>query len=218
MKSLFRNFFGSLPLGARLLLLVYLLGFPLALAGHATHTFELYNWLGLSPALVWKGQVWRMVTYGFLPAGVIDWVVGTFWLATLVLVVGRSWTSLGLWGYCVLGILAGALPIVLLKSGMEGGLVGIAAMVFALLVAWDWLFRNERLILLGIGELSVRQAAMLIAIINSIILVLCVGWFFMLAMWCGGLAGGFWLWIRSKLFLGKTARQLSSDRMARLEL
>ena len=219
MKTLVRNFFGSLPFGARLLLLVYVLGFPLALAGHYTHTVELYPWLGLSPVLVWKGQVWRVVTYGFLPAGVVDWAVSLFWLGTLVSVVGRNWTSAGFWGYCVLGVVAGALPIVCLKPGWEVLLTGNAAMIFALLLAWDWLYRNERLILLGIGEISVRQAVILIAIISSLILFFsCPGWFFMVAMWCGGLAGRLWLVIRSKLLLGKTPRQIRSERVARLEL
>jgi len=218
LKQLFHNLFLSLPLGARLLLLVYVIGFPLALAGHYTHTFELYSALGLSPALVWKGQVWRLVTYGFLALGPVDWAVSTFWLATLVSVVGRNWTSSGFWGYCVLGIVAGAIPVVLLKPGMDDVLVGNGAMIFALLAAWDWLYHRERLILLGAGEISVRQAVILIAIINSLILCFCVGWFSMLAMWCGGVAGWLWLRVRSKLFMGKTAQQIRSERIARLEL
>jgi membrane associated rhomboid family serine protease len=218
MKTLFRNFFSGLPLGARLLLVVYLVGYPIALLGQYTHTFDLYAWLGLSPAQVWEGQVWRVVTYGFLPAGPLDWVLSTFWLATLVAVVGRNWTSAGFWGYCVLGVIAGALPIVLLTSGMPGCLAGSAAMIFALLAAWDWLYRNERLILLGIGEISARQAAILIALINSLILFFCSGWFIMVSMWCGGLAGWLWLRIRAKLFLGKSPQQIRSERVARLEL
>ena len=51
-------------------------------------------------------------------------------------------------------------------------------MTFALLVAWDRLYRHERLILLGIGEISVRQAAILIAVIDSCRYGLFVGgWF-----------------------------------------
>jgi membrane associated rhomboid family serine protease len=215
----FRNSFLSLPFGARLMLLVYALGFPIALAGHYTHTFELYAWLGLSPARVWKGEVWRMFTYGFLPAGPVDWVVNVFWLFTLVGVLGRNWSALQFWGYCLLGIFAGAVPLVLLKSGMESYLAGTAGMIFALLVAWDWFYRRERLVLLGLGEISVRQAVVLIAIINSLILFLCCGgWFFMLAMWCGGVAGWLYLFVRWKLVMGKSGQQVRSERVARLEL
>ena len=215
----FRNSFLSLPFGARLMLLVYALGFPIALAGHYTHTFELYAWLGLSPARVWKGEVWRMFTYGFLPAGPVDWVVNVFWLFTLVGVLGRNWSALQFWGYCLLGIFAGAVPLVLLKSGMESYLAGTAGMIFALLVAWDWFYRRERLVLLGLGEISVRQAVVLIAIINSLILFFCCGgWFFMLAMWCGGVAGWLYLFVRWKLVIGKSGQQVRSERVARLEL
>jgi membrane associated rhomboid family serine protease len=218
MKKLFRNFFSRLPFGARLVLLVYLLGFPLALIGHYTQSFNLYQWLDLVPMLVWKGQVWRVVSYSFLPGGVVDWALSMFWLVTLVSAVGKNWTSSGFLGYCLLGAFAGALPIVLAKPGMEIGLAGGAAVIFALLVAWDWFYRKERLILLGIGEISVRQAAILIVIINSLVLLFCHGWFIMLAMWCGGLAGRLWLVARAKIFMGKTAQQIRSERLTKLEL
>ena len=218
MKKLFRDYFSSVSPGARLVVLVYVLAFPIALVGRYTHTFELYGWLGLSPALVWHGQGWRLLTYGLLPAGPIDWALGTFWLATLVSVVGRNWTSRGFWGYCLLGIFAGALPIVLIRPAWDCRLAGGAAMVFALLAAWDWFYRNERVMLLGIGEISARQGAILIAIINSLILFFCSGWFIMLAMWCGGVAGWLWLALRAKLFLGKSPQQIRSERVARLEL
>lgn len=218
MKKPSLKFFSTLPLGARLVLLVYLLGFPIALTGHYTHAFNLYHWLGLLPALVWKGQVWRLVSYSFLPGSMVDWFVSLFWLATLISVVGRNWTSTGFLGYCLLGAFAGALPIVLAKPEMEIGLAGSPAVIFALLAAWDWFYCRERLILLGIGEISARQAAILIVIINSLILLFCHGWFIMLAMWCGGLAGRLWLVARAKIFMGKTAQQIRSERVAKLEL
>ncbi len=219
MKNLFKNFFTSLPLGARLLVLVYLLAFPLALAGNYSHTFDLYLWLGLSPAKVWEGQVWRVLTYGLLPAGPIDWLLGSFWLATFASILGRNWSGLGFWSYCLLGVFGGAVPIVVFKSGMQGVVAGNFAMIFALLVAWDRFYKNERIILLGIGEMSVRQAAILIGIINSVIAFFsCGGWFLMLTMWCGGVAGWLWLVLSTKLFMGKPPEQIRSERGARLEL
>ena len=218
MKNLFRNYFLALPWGMRLFLLIFVLGFPVAWIGHRAQLFEMYDWFDLTPALVWHGQVWRAVTYAFLPIGPLDWVISFFWLATLVPVLSRNWTGRGFWGYCLLGALAGSAFITLLKPGMDRGVVGGGAMIFALLVAWDWMYRNERLILLGIGEISVRQAAILITVINSLILFFCCGWFLMLAMWCGGLAGGLWLLVRTKLLMGKSPQQIRSERMARLEL
>ena len=218
MKKIFRNLFLSLPIGPRLVLLAYALGFPLALLGHYSHTYELYSWIGLSPAQVWSGQLWRMLSYGFLAAGPVDWAISLFWLTTLISILGRNWSAFEFWAYCLLGIFAGALPVVLLRAGMGHLLAGGWAIIFALLVAWDWLYRRERLILLGIGEISVRQAAMLVAFISSLILFFCAGWFFMLAMWCGGGAGWLYLLVRWKLIMGKSGRQIRSERMARLEL
>ena len=219
MSNVIRRFFSGLPFGVRLLALGYLVLGAVALTGVYTQTFDLYAWLGLSPARVWRGEVWRLVTYGFLPAGILDWVISGFWLATLIAVLGRNWTARGFWGYCLLGIIAGAIPFVLLKREMEGGIATSAGMMFALLVAWDWFYRRERLILLGVGEISVRQAAILIAIIDSLILFFwCGGWIVMPAMWCGGVAGWVWLTLRTKLFMGKTPQQIRSERVARLEL
>lgn len=217
MKNLLRNFFVSLPLGSRLFLLIFVLGFPVAWAGARLNLFHLYGWLDLTPALVWKGQVWRLVSYAFLPAGPLDWVISIFWLATLVSVLGRVWSGTRFWAYCLLGALAGGLFVALLEPAMEFGVVGGAAMIFALVAAWDHFYRNERLILLGIGEISVRQAAILIAIINSLILFFC-SWFLMVAMWCGGLAGWLWLTVRAKLVLRKAPQQVPSERVKRLEL
>lgn len=214
-----RSFISSIPTGMRLFLLLYALGYPLALAGHYSRTFELYDWLSLSPALVWKGQVWRVVSYVFLPGGTVDWVVSLFWLATLVAVLSRNWSARVFWGYCLLAALAGALPIVLLKSGMQAGFAGCSAITFGLLVAWDRSYRRERLVLLGIGEISVRQAALLIAVIDALILLFsCGGWFFMAAMMCGGVAGWIYFAVRHRLLFGKSGQPVESERIARLEL
>ncbi|HTY86887.1 MAG TPA: rhomboid family intramembrane serine protease [Candidatus Acidoferrum sp.] len=218
MKNLVQNYFSTLPLGLRLFLLIFVLGFPVAWGLHWAKLFDVYYWLAVAPALVWHGQVWRVITYAFLPAGILDWLISLFWLATLVPVLGRNWTSRRFWGYSLLGALAGGAFITLLRPGWEIGVAGEGAIIFALLVAWDWMYRRERLILLGIGEISVRQAAILIAVINSLILFFCAGWFLMLAMWAGGVAGGLWLFVQTKLLMGKTPQQIRSERMARLEL
>jgi membrane associated rhomboid family serine protease len=219
MKKLIVNLFTSLPPGPRLLVLTFGFAFPLALLGHYTNTADLYSWLGLSSSKVWAGQIWRVFSYGFLAASPIDWIISLFWLATLASILGRNWSAREFWTYCLLGIFAGALPIVFIKPAMNGVIAGSGAMIFALLVAWDWFYRNERLLLLGLGEISVRQAVILIAIIDSVVLFFCCGgWFVMLSMWCGGIAGWLYLVLRSKIFLGRTAQQIRSERVARLEL
>jgi len=219
MSKLIRNFFSGLPAGVKLLVLVYVVTGAITLGGLYTDAFYLYLWLGLSPERVWHGEVWRVVTYGFLPAGAVDYFVSGFWLFTLVSLVGRNWTGRGFWGYCLLGMIGGALPILIFRPGMTAFVAGSAGMIFALLAAWDWFYRRERIMLLGIGEISVRQAVILVWIIDSVILFFsCGGWFIMLSMWCGGVVGWLWLTLRAKLFLGKTPQQIRSERVARLEL
>jgi membrane associated rhomboid family serine protease len=218
MKAVFRKFFSSLPFGARLLVLLYALGFPLVLAGHYTHTVELGDWLALWPPLVLKGEVWCALTYAFLPNGPVDWAVSLFWLATLVSIIGRNWSGRELWSYCLLATVTGALLVVVFKPGMQDPVVGNGAMIFALLAAWYRLYGHERLVLLGIGEMSVRQAAILVALVEVLISWFCLGWFVTLAMMSGGVVGWLYLLLRGKHALNRRSQVMDSQRIARLEL
>jgi membrane associated rhomboid family serine protease len=218
MKTVFRNFSSTLSNGAYLLLLLYAVGFPLAMAGHYARVFELYQWLDLSPALVWRGEIWRLVTYAFLPNGIIDWVISLFWMATLVGVLGRNWSTREIWAYSLITIVIGALVVAMVLPSRQDGVVGNAALIFGLLAAWYRLYGRERIILLGIGEMSVRQAALIVAIIEVLVSWFCLGWFVTLTMMCGGGAGWLYLFLRGKHALNRRSRTADSERIARLEL
>jgi membrane associated rhomboid family serine protease len=218
MIKAFKTFIASMPLGARCLVLMFALSFPLALALNSLRWFDAYGWLALAPGLVWKGQVWRVLSYAVLPGGLLDWLFGLFWLVTLVMVAGRVWSGRGLWGYCLLAAVAGALPLVLLTPASQSAWTGNTAIIFALLVAWEHLYRRERLILLGIGEISVRQAAMLIALLNASVIFFCAGWLLTLSMLCGGAAGWICLTARHKWIMTRRSQPVESERIARLEL
>lgn len=212
------RWFSSLTAGPRLLLALFGLLFPLAMAGHYTHTFELYSWLAFSPALVWKGQVWRLLTYGFLAAGLVDWLVSLFWLTTLVCVLGRNWHGRELWSYCLLSTVTAGLILTVLQSPAAGPIVGNGAMILGLLAAWSRLYGRERIILLGLGEMSVRQAARIVAAIEIILLFFGWGWLATLAMLCGGAVGWLYLFLRGKHAMNRRSQALDSARIARLEL
>jgi membrane associated rhomboid family serine protease len=218
MKTFFQGFFSSLPLGARLLVLSYALGFPLALALSYTHVMELGDWMALWPPWVRRGEAWYLVTYAFLPNGPVDWVVSLFWLATLVSVVGRNWSSIELWGYCLLATVFGALVVVAANPPLRSPIVGNGAMIFALLAAWYRLYGRERLIMLGLGEMSVRQAAFIITFIEVLVSWYCLGWFVTLAMMCGGVIGWLYLFLRGKHAMNRRSQVVDSERIARLEL
>jgi len=108
--------------------------------------------------------------------------------------------------------------VVVLKPAANGMIGTSSGMVFALLVAWDRVYRNERLILAGIGEISVRQAVLLVALIDSVILFFCSGWFLMLAMWFGGAAGWVYFAARGARLSSRGSQPANSERIARLEL
>jgi membrane associated rhomboid family serine protease len=218
MKTVFKNFLSALPKGAFVLVLLYALGYPIALVGQFTHKFELYDWLALSPPLLWRGEAWCALTYAFLPGSIVDWVVSLFWLATLVGVLSRNWSGRELWTYSLGTTVAGALVVAVAKPGMQVAVVGNGAMIFGLLAAWYRLYGRERLILLGIGEMSVRQAAIIVGFIEALVLFFCVGWFVTLAMMCGGAAGWGYLVIRGKTAMNRRSRIVESQRVARLEL
>jgi membrane associated rhomboid family serine protease len=210
----------ALPKGMLLFLGIYALSFPvLWLEVHLTHRSMLVEWLGLSPALVWKGQAWRAVSYAFLAGGILSWVVNLFWLITLVSILARDWSPKGFWAYCLFAAFAGALPIIFIAPHVDARVFSAGAIIFALLVAWDRNYRRERLLMLGLGEMSVRQAAIFIAAINAIITFFsCGGWLFTLSMMCGGIAGWIYLAIGQRRVMSRPGQVAESERIARLEL
>ena len=219
MKAFIRNFLSSLRFGARLLLLIYALSFPLAKLGQVTHSFDLYDWLALSPALVWKGEVWGLATYAFLGSGLLDWAVSLFWLATLLGIVGRNWSTRFLWSYCLLAAITSGLVITIGRPRMQDSIMSNSAITYALLAAWYRLQGHERVLLLGLGEVSVRYAAIGLALLQALVSFYSGGGVFLtLALMSGGVAGWFYLWLRDKYALSRRSQVVDSDRISRLEL
>ena len=219
MNQPFKNL-RELPKGMLLFLGIYALIFPavwleLKIAGQS----RVLDWLDLSPVLLWKGQVWRAATYALLNSSALGWAVNLFWIATLVSTLSRDWSSKTFWLFCLIAALGGALPMVLLIPHTPASVLGPGAMIFGLLVAWDRLYRHERLQLLGLGELSVRQAAIILAIINLIITFLgCGGWLLTISMLGGGVAGWLWFVIGHHRLMCRGSQIAESKRISRLEL
>lgn len=215
MKTIF-----ALPKGMLLFLGIYAASFPVIwLERHFAGQSMLLNWLGLSPALVWKGQAWRVFSYALLDGTILGWAVFLFWLATLTCILARDWSVKSYWAFCLCGAFGGALPFILFFPNADARLAGGTAVVFALLVAWDRNYRRERILMLGLGEVSVRQEALIIAIINLLITFFsCGGWPAVLSMVCGGAAGWVYLAIGQKRVMSRGSKIVESERVARLEL
>ena len=214
-----KNIF-ALPKGMLLFLVLYAFSFPvLWLEMRFTHQSMLAEWLGLSPSLVWKGQVWRAVSYAFLAGGILGWAINLFWFATLISMLRNDWSSLSFWIYCLVAAIGGALPIILIKPHADIPVLTAGALIFALLVAWDRFYRRERIIMLGLGEVSVRQAAIFVAALNAVVCFFsCGGWLFTFSMMCGGVAGWLWLALGQRRVMSRGSRVVESERVARLEL
>lgn len=214
-----KNLF-ALPKGMLLFLGLYAVSFPvLWLEIHFTGHSVVWDAVGLSSALVWKGQLWRLVSYAFFAAGILGWAINLFWFATLISLLRNDWSSLNFWMYCVVAAVGGALPIVFICPHDERVFLGAGALVFGLLVAWDRHYKRERIMMLGLGEVSVRQAAWFVAGLNAVICYFsCGGWLFTLSMLCGGVAGWLYLAIGRKRVMSRGGKVVESERVARLEL
>ena len=210
----------ALPKGMLLFLGIYAVSFPaIWLEAHLTGQSLLVKWLSLSPAMVWKGQVWRVLTYALMDGGILGWAVFLFWLATLTSILARDWSSKGYWAFCLFAAFAGALPFILFEPQADAPVLGVTAVVFALLVAWGRNYRRERILMLGLGEVSVRQATIIIGVINALITFFsCGGWLVTLSMLSGGVAGWAYLAIGQRRVMSRGSRVAESERIARLEL
>ena len=210
----------ALPKGMLLFLLIYAVSFPVIflearLTGHST----VLEWLGLSPALVWKGQVWRMLTFELIGASVLGWAINLFWFATLINILRNDWTSPRFWIFCFVSAAGAAIPLLLLFPQVNAPISSGWAIVCALLLAWDHIYRRERILMLGLGEVSVRQAAFFIIGLNAVITFFgCGGWQFTLSMLCGGATGWLFLVIGQKRVMSRGSQMVASERGARLEL
>jgi membrane associated rhomboid family serine protease len=204
----------------RLFLLIYGLSCPLLLLEHYVfHTATIEIWLGLSPALIWKGQLWRMATYAFCTGHAPSWAINLFWFFTLLPVLTRDFSSVKFWSFCVFTALVGALPIVAFLPHADIRLFTAGAIIFGLLVAWARLYGRERILMLGLGELSVRQAAIIIAAINAIVTYFsCGGLLATISLMCGGLGGWAFLVLGAKRAMVRNSQAVESERIARLEL
>ena len=122
------------------------------------------------------------------------------------------------WGYCLIGILGGVVPLLFILPAGVPVVVGSAPATFGLLAAWYRLCGHERLILHGLGPVSVRQAAIIIAALNAAIVYVGTGWKVMLCLMGGGLAVWLALSLHRRWNILRMQRASGPGRMNRLEV
>jgi membrane associated rhomboid family serine protease len=139
------TFGGRVPWGAGALLAVTIvLSLMVALASQRVPVFELF---ALRPALVWQGQLWRLVTWAFVepdPIGLIFGCLSIYWFgAPLAATWGSRRFLLVYGGVGAFTALATCL-VALVDPGLrEATFLGGWAMKTALVVAWGLWFPDQ---------------------------------------------------------------------------
>ncbi len=218
MKSILRTFFWDHSPGMRWLMLVFGVSYLVAVAGNLSHLFNLHQGFGLSSEALGRGQIWRLLTCGLTPAGLLDWLFGLVWFSVLGGQLERLWSSRTFWCYCVIGILGGVLPLLCILPAGVSVVVGSAPATFGLLAAWYRLCGHERLLLHGVGPVNVRQAAMMIGVLNAAIVYVGNGWKVTLCLMSGALAVWVGLSIHRRWNRVRLQRASGPSRMNRLEV
>jgi membrane associated rhomboid family serine protease len=192
------------------------LGWVLQLAG-------LHSKFYLDPQQFWQGRIWTVLTYAFVPAGMVDFIVGGLWIYMMGLWLERVWSPLELTTFCLLTVLATGLfkaLAYLLSPAANGVLLGTMPITFGLLIAWARLFGHERILMMGCWEMSIKRCALLVAATNAVVLLTspCFGLINGMAVCVAALAGWFYLSWRWKRQLSVSCQKIDDRRISRLEL
>jgi membrane associated rhomboid family serine protease len=218
MRIVWQRFTAALTPGVRGVLILLAIVFFATLAGKITHAVDLPRWLAASAPDFWHGQVWRIVTYALLPAGVLNFLMNAFALIMLGSMLERHWTRGELWLFCVIAAVGAGLVSVLLASSSSLPLTGPAPMMFGLLVAWAFISGHEVVPFLLFGQMTVWQMVLLLAAVSFLLMLFSAGLTTALVMSSGGLTGWLYLWLRHKWLMTGPARAFQSERISRLEL
>jgi membrane associated rhomboid family serine protease len=218
MRIYWQRLSASLTPGVRVLLGLLAAAYLAAAIGTMLHAYDLHGWLALSGPDLWRGQVWRLVTYTLLPAGILDFVMNAIALVMLGGLLERHWSRGQLWLYCLMVVAGAGMAKVLLQFASPLPLTGATPMMFGLLIAWGFLCGNQVINLPVLGQMTVRKLVLGAAVISLFILFLMGGLIAPLILAAGGLAGWLYLWLKHKWLMSRAGRVNHSERISRLEL
>lgn len=154
--------YGSLPPVTRFMLAA---SFGFWLAGLFAPYF-INGWFGLIPALVMKGQVWRLVTYVFPHGGIFHLIFNCFLIWTLGSMMEESmgtprYARLLFW--CAL---AAALLTVAVTPSSRIPVIGASGAVFGMLGAFAALYPDAVVRLYFLFPMSARALVILLAVVE----------------------------------------------------
>lgn len=218
MNQFLKFILASLTPGVRVLLGVLMTVGLATFIGQWTRIFELNGWLTLTAQPFWHGQIWRLVTYAWLPAGILIFFLNAFALVMLGGWVERVRSRSELWIICIVSAAGAGLAEVLLPFSSSIPLAGAGPMIFGLLAAWYFLCGHERISLVPFGEMTVRQLALLVGGVSFLVTFFTTGWRSAAVMAAAGLSGWLYVWLWHKWLMSRASRVVPSERISRLEL
>ncbi|MEI8291156.1 MAG: rhomboid family intramembrane serine protease [Verrucomicrobiota bacterium] len=218
MKMFRHRFQALLTPGVQWLLCLLAGMYVAAVIGKWLQAFDLYGWLTLSGSQFWSGQIWRLVTYALLPAGVLDFSMNSAALVMLGAMLERHWSRGELWLYCVVAAAGAGLAKVILQFSGSLPLVGAAPMMFGLLIAWGVLCGREVISVVLFGEMTVWKLVLGAGAVGFLILFLTAGLFAAIIMAGGGMTGFLYLWVKHRWLMSRAGSVVHSERISRLEL
>lgn len=159
------------PVVRGLMAVTLLLSIACALDGRTED--PLYQYLGLWPARVWQGEVWRLVTWPFVYGDPIDLLLALVVLFRFGSELEERWGTARLGRYvatvlALAGVGTCAIALALPGASQRFHLGGFA-LTDALAFAWALQFPTERLIIFGMLRLAGRQLVALWATITLLL-------------------------------------------------
>jgi len=186
--------------------------------GKLTGRFDLGGWLALSGPTFWSGQIWRIVTYALLPAGVLDFIFNGFALILLGGRLERQWSRGEFWLYCLVTATGAGLAKVVLQGSNPLPLTGAAPMMVGLLAAWAFQFGREKMSFAPFGEIAVWKLVLGAGAIGFIGMSLSAGFGAAMVMMAGGLTGLLYLGLRHRWMMSRPGSVATAERINHLEL
>lgn len=211
------SFFRRLPCSAAAAGLIAAVALPLI--GRSTGLSDLSGILLLSPAAVWRGEVWRLLTAPLLANGLLDLFFSSFSIFWVSSELERFWRPLEWLLYGALCVVLSGLVASAFYPRAEFIPVGPSLWLVALLVARVRLAPHERIHLTPTFSISAAVAAMLWAamiVISALASGLPLSG--LIALAASAAAGWIYLSVRWFVIQRKPARAVANNRFGRLEL
>ena len=209
--SAWRKISAWLTPGTRWLLALWMVGWALSYTSLAGR-------LAVVAPDVRHGQLWRVVTYCWMPQNMINFIVNGIALAILGGALERKWSGRTLLSYCFfVAILTGVAWSLLPFAGVAAWF-GAGPLLFGLLVAWGRTCGNQGISLGPATSVTPLVAALLFGGLSLLMTALTAGWRSAAFLALGALWGLGYLGVQSRLGERSASSPGVSQRISRLEL